>query len=114
MDAVSGAYAKPVLEKSCVNDQTIVLMMDQSHINTMNETLMLSIRMGERAIPFLWRVRTTQGNIGFEVQKEMLDAARAFMPKDADIMLAADRVYGTACVGGLKACSQTSKAGTLA
>lgn len=100
VDEVSGGYAKPVLERLCENGETIVLMMDQSHINALNEVLMLSIRVGERAIPFLWRVRTTQGNIGFEVQKEMLEAARAFMPKDADIMLAADRFYGTASLVG--------------
>lgn len=95
VDEVSGAYARPVLEKARDKGRTIILMMDQSHINAMNEVLMLSIRVGERAVPFLWRVRTTQGNIGFEVQKEMLDAALRFLPEDANVMLAADRFYGT-------------------
>jgi len=100
VDEVSGGYAKRVLERLCENGETIVLMMDQSHINALNEALMLSIRVGERAVPFLWRVRTTQGNIGFEVQKEMLDAALCFIPDGADVMLAADRFYGTAGLVG--------------
>lgn len=100
VDALSGGYARPVLERLCANGQTIILMIDQSHINAMNEVLMLSIRVGERAIPFLWRVRSTQGNIGFEVQKEMLEAALSFIPEGADVMLAADRFYGTAMLIG--------------
>lgn len=98
VDEVSGAYARDVLEKLCAGGQTIVLMMDQSHINAANEVLMLSIRVGERAVPFLWRVRSTQGNIGFEVQKEILDAALRFLPEGANVMLAADRFYGTAAL----------------
>ncbi|MGB0718916.1 MAG: hypothetical protein ACPGRX_00485 [Bdellovibrionales bacterium] len=85
VDEVPGAYAKPVLEKACYKSRTIILMMDQSHINALNEVLMLSIRVGERAVPSLWRVRSTQGNIGFEVQKEMLDAALRFIPEGANI-----------------------------
>jgi hypothetical protein len=98
VDEISGGYARPVLEQLCADGQTIVLMMDQSHINATNEVLMLSIRVDERAIPFLWRVRETQGNIGFDVQKEMLDAALRFLPEGTDIMLAADRFYGTAAL----------------
>lgn len=100
VDEVSAAYARPVLEKACDKGRTIILMMDQSHINALNEVLMLSIRVGERAVPFLWRVRSTQGNIGFEVQKELLDTALAFIPEGASVMLAADRFYGTAALIG--------------
>ena len=97
-DKVSAGYARDVLAKLCTRDKTIVLMMDQSHINDRNEVLMLSIRVGKRGIPFLWRVRSTQGNIGFEVQKEMLESALRFIPEGANVMLAADRFYGTAAL----------------
>lgn len=100
VDAVSGAYAHDVLERLAAEGQIIVLMMDQSHINSLNEVLMLSVRAGGRAIPFLWRVRRTQGNIGFDVQEEMLKAALAFIPAGASVMLAADRFYGTAALIG--------------
>lgn len=100
VDTLSGGYVGPVLKRLCADGQSIVLMIDQSHINNECEVLMLSIRVGERAIPFLWRVRRTQGNIGFDVQKELLDAARAFIPEGAQILLAADRFYGTAALIG--------------
>ena len=100
VDKVSSAYARSVLERLCAEGQTLILMIDQSHINEFNEVLMLSIRVGERAIPLLWRVRSTQGNIGFEVQKDLLEAALPFIPKGAQVMLAADRFYGTAALVG--------------
>ena len=100
VDAVSGAYARDLLEKVSASGQTLILMMDQSHINARNEVLMISIRAGGRAVPFLWRVRSTQGNIGFDVQKEVLEAALRFVPEGADVLLAADRFYGTAALVG--------------
>lgn len=89
-------YALQAIEQLASRGQTIVLQMDQSHINDTNEVLMLSARLRKRAVPVAWRVRSTQGNIGFAVQKELLDSVRAWLPDHVSIMLAADRFYGTA------------------
>ncbi|RNJ48082.1 hypothetical protein [Methylocystis hirsuta] len=95
-------YAAPVagilsaVDSLAARGQTVVLQMDQSHINDANEVLMLSARLRKRAVPVAWRVRSTQGNIGFSIQKELLDSVRTWLPKDVSIMLAADRFYGTA------------------
>ena len=70
---VNGCYAFAVIERLAASGQTIVLQMDQSHINDMNEVLMLSVRLRKRALPVAWRVHPTQGNIGFGVQTELLD-----------------------------------------
>jgi hypothetical protein len=70
--------------------------MDQSHINDVNEVLMLSVRLRKRALPVAWRTKSTQGNIGIGVQKELLDSVKAWMPEGTSILLAADRFYGTA------------------
>ena len=95
-DAVITPYALEVIERLASSGQTVVLQLDQSHINDVNEVLMLSVRMRKRALPVAWRVRTTQGNIGFAVQKELLNSVKAWMPEGVDILLAADRFYGTA------------------
>jgi len=95
-DGIAGGYAREVFERLSVGGQTIVLMLDQSHINDINEVLMLSVRIGERALPVAWRVRATQGNIGFNVQKDLLDCVRVWLGDDAQVMLAGDRFYGTA------------------
>ena len=89
-------YALAAIERLAARGQTVVLQMDQSHINDANEVLMLSARLRKRAVPVAWRVRSTQGNIGFSIQKELLDSVRTWLPKDVSIMLAADRFYGTA------------------
>ena len=57
---------------------------------------MLALRHGERALPLAWRVETTQGAIGFAVQKALLEAVASWMPADAKACLMGDRFYGTA------------------
>ena len=73
-------------------------MLDQSKINDLNQVLMPSVRVRGRALPVAWRVRTTKGNIGFDVQKELLEAVTGWFPDGVQIMLAADRFYGTAAL----------------
>ncbi len=93
---VMKAYARELFSRLTKQGQTLVLMMDQSKINDLNEVLMISARFGKRAVPIAWAVRTTNGNIGFKTQKELLDKVRGWLPEDVDVMLAADRFYGTA------------------
>jgi hypothetical protein len=57
---------------------------------------MLALRWGERALPVLWRVEETEGSIGFETQKDLLEAAAPILPDGAQICLMADHFYGTA------------------
>jgi len=95
-EAVIKPYALQAIERLAAGGQTIVLQMDQSHINDTNEVLMVSARLRKRAVPVAWRVRSTQGNIGFGVQKELLDGVLGWLPAGVSVMLAADRFYGTA------------------
>lgn len=89
------AYAGDVFARLASNGETIVLMIDQSHINDGHEVLMLSVRMRDRALPVAWRVRKTKGNIGFPIQKELLDSIQNWLPEGAGVLLTADRFYGT-------------------
>ena len=97
-DEIMQAYAGEIFRHLTAADQTIVLMLDQSKINDLNQVLMLSVRFRGRALPVAWRVRTTKGNIGFEVQKDLLEAVAGWFPEGTRIMLAADRFYGTAAL----------------
>ena len=87
-DAVIRPYALQVIERLASRGQSIILRMDQSHINDGNEVLMVSVRLRKRAVPVAWLVRSTQGNIGFGVQKELLDSGLAWLPQDVPVMLA--------------------------
>jgi Transposase DDE domain len=84
--------------------QTVVLMLDQSKVGEGFECLMVSIRVGERAIPLAWRVIKTRGEIGFEEQEPLLKSVAKMVPENVKILLAADRFYGTAKLIGF--CNQ--------
>src|SRR5688500_17241022 len=57
---------------------------------------MLALRHGERALPLAWRVKETDGAIGFDTQKALLDAVVPWLPTRAKVRLMGDRFYGTA------------------
>lgn len=96
VDEVIKSYALEVIARLAARGETVILQIDQSHINAVNEVLMVSVRLRKRALPIGWRVRSTQGNIGFVVQEELLDSIKAWLPDGVAVMLAADRFYGTA------------------
>ena len=82
----------------CGQGATLVLMMDQSKISDGFECLMVSLRLAERALPVAWVVKRTAGGIGFDVQKPLLNKVKALLPDGINVMLAADRFYGTAAL----------------
>jgi hypothetical protein len=73
----------------------IILMMDQSKISNGFESLMISVRIKDRAIPVIWKIIETKGAIGFNIQRELLESAKEMIPNEAQIILMADRFYGT-------------------
>lgn len=89
-------FVPEMLEMLGKNEQTVILMLDQSKVGEDFECLMVSIRVGERAIPLAWRVVKTQGEIGFEEQEKLLKSISTMIPENVKILLAADRFYGTA------------------
>lgn len=80
--------------------ETVILMLDQSKISDGFECLMVSVRVGARALPVLWRVKEQKGNVGFETQKELLDAIFKIIPTGLKVILMADRFYGTSALVG--------------
>lgn len=93
---VMGGFIPELAEMATSNGKTIILMLDQSKISDNFECLMVSMRVGERAIPVVWKVKETKGEIGFSEQETLLNEVLKMMPENADILLAADRFYGTA------------------
>ncbi|GHT95933.1 hypothetical protein FACS1894122_13870 [Alphaproteobacteria bacterium] len=92
---VMKSYIPQIVTLLSRNGQTVVLMMDQSNIKDDLQCLMISMRFGKRAIPILWKVVKTKGNIGFEDQKELLDKVKEAIPSWVEVLLSADRFYGT-------------------
>jgi Transposase DDE domain len=93
---IMGGFVPEVLQKLSANQEIMVLMLDQSKICDGFECLMVSVRFGNRAIPIAWHVKETEGAIGFAEQKVLLDSVATMIPVGIEIMLSADRFYGTA------------------
>ena len=81
------------LEEAAKQGQTIVIMMDQTDIGNDFAVLMLSMRMGDRALPMVWHVEPGTANIGFEAQQSLLDIVFQWIPAGATVVLMADRFY---------------------
>jgi hypothetical protein len=95
---VMGSYGAELLTLLCQQGETAILMLDQSKLVEGFECLMLSIRVGERALPWLWQVVETGGSIGFDVQEALLNEALNHLPKSLDVVLMGDRFYGTSAL----------------
>src|SRR4051812_49929426 len=60
--------------------------------------VMVSLRVGGRALPLAWRVKKTQGAIGFAEQREALQAVARLLPAGVRPTLMGDRFYGSPAV----------------
>jgi hypothetical protein len=94
-DAVMRPFAAEALRHAGAAGGTVVLILDQSQISARHQMLVLSVRVGARALPLAWRVRATQGSIGFAEQRELLTRVAAWLPAGGKVVLLGDRFYGT-------------------
>lgn len=95
---VMKGFIPEIIQGLTSEGQVAILMLDQSKIGNGFECLMVSLRLGERAIPVAWRVKKTEGEMGFDEQEPLLKAVYEIIPKKVKVMLAADRFYGTAAL----------------
>ena len=94
-DAVMRPFAEEAIRHAGAAGGTVVLILDQSRISARHQMLVLSVRVGERALPLVWRVRATQGAIGFAEQRELLTRVAAWLPAGGKVVPMGDRFYGT-------------------
>jgi hypothetical protein len=67
----------------------------QLSVSAWNTALIRWWRVGERALPLAWRMRKTQGAIGFHEQREALAKVAALLPEGVRPTLMGDRFYGS-------------------
>jgi hypothetical protein len=95
VDGVMAPYAGDVLARLGERGARVVLMIDQSKATDPHQMVMVSARLGNRALPLAWRVKETQGAIGFAGQREVLEAVLAMLPEGVTPVLMGDRFYGS-------------------
>ena len=86
-------FARQELTAAGKHGQTILLSMDQTDLGNRMALLMVSLRVGDRALPLAWLAEAGAANIGFEGQKRLLERVLAWIPAGALVWLAADRFY---------------------
>src|SRR3982751_5456249 len=95
VEAVMAPYAREVLARACAGSPTLVVIIDQSKVNDAHHMVMVSLRVGERALPLAWCVKKTQGAIGFREQRDALTTVAALLPEGVRPTLMGDRFYGS-------------------
>ena len=94
-DRVMAPFAGEVLHNASRGGQQIVLIIDQSKANDTQQAIVVAVRVGGRSLPIAWRVKETEGAIGFAEQKAALETALALLPEGAKVVLMGDRFYGS-------------------
>lgn len=93
---VIAPFARDSLQQAMRNGQIILLSMDQTDLGDRMAILMLTVRVGGRALPLIWTAEEGSANIGFAKQKQLLEQVLAWIPEGAKVMLLADRFYPSA------------------
>jgi hypothetical protein len=94
-EAVMAPYAREVLAHLAANGRRVVLMIDQTRATERHQLVMVAARVGGRALPLAWRVKATQGAIGFAEQRAALEMVAGLLPAGIGPVLMGDRFYGT-------------------
>ena len=94
-DWVMAPFATEVLQRAAAGGKRLVLIIDQSKANDTQQAIVVAVRVGGRSLPIAWRVKETEGAIGFHEQKAALETALALLPAGAKVVLMGDRFYGS-------------------
>jgi len=94
--AVMEPFARKKLAKAARNGQTVMLSMDQTDLGDRMAVLMVSLRVGDRALPLAWLAEEGPANIGFEGQRRLLEHVLTWLPAGSKVLLLADRFYPSA------------------
>jgi len=94
-DRVMTPFASEVLQRASENGRQLVLIIDQSKANDTQQAIVVAVRVGGRSLPIEWRVKETEGAIGFAEQRAALETALALLPVGAKVVLMGDRFYGS-------------------
>ena len=76
-------FARRALRLAASHAQTIQLSLDQTDIGNRFAILMVSVRVGDRALPLTWHVEAGAANIGFAEQQGLLERVLAWLPSSA-------------------------------
>jgi len=95
VDEVMAPYVRDILGRLVGDGRRLVLIIDQTQANETQQAVVVAARVGERSLPLAWRVKKTQGAIGFAEQREALEVVAGLLPEGVCPVLMGDRFYGS-------------------
>jgi hypothetical protein len=90
---IMAPFAREALTEAGKHGQILLLSLDQTDLGNRMALLMISLRVGDRALPLAWQAETGAANIGFSGQKRLLEQVQSWLPAGAKVLLSADRFY---------------------
>jgi hypothetical protein len=92
--AVMELLARRLLADLSSQGQTIIVSVDQTALDETRAIGMVSVRVGERALPLFWIVKKTGGNIPIKAYLPLLQRLKSCLPDNTQVLVLADRFYG--------------------
>ncbi|MGH6815035.1 MAG: hypothetical protein ACREC6_04965 [Hyphomicrobiaceae bacterium] len=93
---VMDAPAAAAVAAAAQNGQTIIACLDRTSVNDRHGIAMLSLRVGERALPLFWEVKVCKGNLPVKTYLPLMARLASLVPFGAPVPVLADRFFGTA------------------
>jgi hypothetical protein len=93
--AVMETLSRRLLATLSKQGQTIVVSLDQTALDKERAIGMVSVRVGERALPLFWVVKCTGGNIPIKDYLPLLQRLKSCLPDGAQVLALADRFFGS-------------------
>ena len=87
-------FADEVLAAVMARGETIVVSLDQTSVNNTHGVAMMSVRVGERALPLCWTVKECKGNLPVKEYTPLLAWLKTMLPYEAKVVVLADRFFG--------------------
>ena len=95
VDWVMAPFAREVLANAAKGRRKLIVSIDQTKCNDTQQVVVVALRVGGRSLPLSWRVKETEGAIGFAEQRAALEVARKLLPEGCEVVLMGDRFYGS-------------------
>jgi hypothetical protein len=84
-----------VLQRAGAHGRRLILIINQLKANDTQQAIVVAVRVGGRSLPIAWRIKETEGAIGFSEQRAALETALALLLEDAKVVLMGDCFYGS-------------------
>ena len=87
------ALAHQIFQHLHRQNKTLIICLDQTAIGDNHAIAMVSVRVGERGLPLLWKTKPIKGNIETACYIKMLKTLADLVPQSAQVIVMADRFF---------------------